>query len=141
MRNGWIKFHRKFLNHPLWKEARELSKAEAWIHLILYSSIDAVTLIEQGKTLDLKRGEMIVSERNLSVQWSWSRGKVRRFLTYLKRCQMITTRTQNNTTILFIVNYGYYQSQENTKKTKKSEAKDNIPPKSASERFKGRHGI
>ncbi len=105
MSKGFIKISRKLFQNPFWNEAREYSKAEAWIDLIQLARFEASTEIIQGKVIDLEKGEVPVSLTYLENRWSWGNTKVRNFLKILKRLGMTTQRTTQGQTVLKLVKY------------------------------------
>jgi len=63
----------------------------------------------------LKRGQFITSQLNLSYYWLWGRTSVRSFLSMLEREQMIKIETTNKMTIITICNYDSYQLSQPAK--------------------------
>lgn len=59
--------------------------------------------------VSLARGELVASIRHLMRTWSWSQGKVDRFISRLKNETMVDTRTDTGITIITICNYNKYQ--------------------------------
>lgn len=59
---GFIKLNRGFFDNFLWNEAREYSKAEAWIDLIQSARFEASTEIINGKVIELQKGEIPEAE-------------------------------------------------------------------------------
>lgn len=107
---NYITINRRIFNHAFWKEHREYSKAEAWLDLLQQARFE----VSEGKMLigmsviRWNRGEVIASVRFLVKRWSWSIGKVTRFLELLRDEKMITTRVDNGQTIIMIINYNLY---------------------------------
>ena len=70
---------------------------------------------KRGIRVNLKRGDIGWSERELADRWKWSRGKVRRFLSELcseNESKMVQQTVQQNkfiTSRYHIVNYNLYQ--------------------------------
>jgi hypothetical protein len=63
----------------------------------------------RGIRIDVCRGQVAWSEPKLAQRWKWSRGKVRRYLNELETVQQIVQQTNNQTSIITIVNYDEYQ--------------------------------
>ena len=123
MNNGWVKLHRQIEDSGLWL-LEPFTKAQAWIDLFLNASHKNSSFSIRGNVIDLKRGQLGWSEITLSVRWRWSRNKVRRFLNYLKTKQQITQEKTFITSIITILNYDKYQSDETTDDTAERQQKD-----------------
>ncbi|MDH5466516.1 MAG: hypothetical protein OEY25_03770 [Candidatus Aminicenantes bacterium] len=109
MQRGHVRLWRKIKDHPYWKEKRIFSRAEAWIDLFMSAAGKDKKVIFRGEDVFLKRGQLIISERNLSEKWGWSRERVRRFIkNCLKNDEIRYHRKDHRITIINIVNYGKY---------------------------------
>lgn len=113
---GFIKLNRGIFDNFLWNEAREFSKAEAWIDLIQLARFEASTEIINGKVIELQRGEIPASRRFLELRWNWGSTKVSNFLKTLAQMNMINQRQANGQTIVFLVKYGIYNDMQTTDK-------------------------
>jgi len=127
MSEGWITLHRKFFEHPLWKERREFSKAEAWIDLIeqaRWKRKETSTMIK-GEIITWNRGQLIASIRFLQKRWNWkSTKKVHRFVQLLEENDMIRLEKETVTTRITICKYDTYQQEGNASgNTKETEGK------------------
>jgi len=104
MNQGYIKLHRKILNHPFWKEKRLFSRVEAWIYLML--NANGKEIIFDGKPILIKRGQLLTSQRQLAARWGWGKTKTRDFL---KICQnhyhSIKVSSDRKKSIITILNY------------------------------------
>ena len=69
-------------------------------------------MLVDGKTAIIPRGSFMFSIEKLSVRWSWSRNKVKRFLKLLEDEQMVTTERTNRGTLINVVNYSKFQVTE-----------------------------
>ena len=106
---GWIKLHRQLAENPLWL-LRPFSDGQAWVDLLLITTFDKGFIkTKNGTKIKLKRGECGYSVLTLSKRWGWSRGKVTRFLSFLKEEEMIQQKIVSNTTIINILHYQNYQ--------------------------------
>ena len=114
--SGYIKLNRGFFNNFLWNEAREFSKAEAWIDLIQSARFEASTEVVNGKVIELQRGELPVSRRFLELRWNWGSTKVSNFLKMLTQNGMINHRQSNGQTILILVKFNVYNASQTTDK-------------------------
>ena len=108
---GWIKFYRQISNNPLWT-IEPFSKGQAWADLLLLANHKDGQISVRGNIIPVKRGQVGWSEVKLAERWKWSRGKLRRFLKYLKTEQMIEQQKNSLSSIISIQNWNLYQSTE-----------------------------
>lgn len=113
---GWISIHRSIEQHWLYEETRKFSRFEAWIDMLLMVNHSDNKTVHDGKLVTVKRGQRITSLRQLSERWSWSTTKVDAFLKLLESDGMIEVKKDTKKTLLTIVNYDFYQSDEGRKK-------------------------
>lgn len=106
---GWVSIHRKIQNSPLWT-AESFTRGQAWVDLILLASHKENHFIKRGIKVEVKRGQVGVSEKGLADRWKWSTGKVSRFLKYLEGEHQIEHLKTNLTTIISILKYDEYQN-------------------------------
>ena len=107
---GWIKLHRQLSENPLWL-IKPFSEGQAWVDLLLITTFDKGFIkTKNGTKIKLNRGECGYSVLTLSQRWGWSRGKVTRFLSFLKSEEMIQQKIVSNTTIINILNYDNFQN-------------------------------
>lgn len=115
--SGWIRLHRKLMNNPLWFK-EPFTPGQAWIDLLLLANHKPGVIWKRGIMVTVERGQVGYSERTLAARWRWSRNRVNRFLRDLKTMQQIepTSEPQNKnvTSLISIVNYDLYQSNEAT---------------------------
>jgi len=107
--NGWIKLHRDIRHH--WVFQRD-DYFRAWIFLILranHSDNKALFSDILPEIVEIKRGQVVSSLRNLSIELRWSASKVRRFLKKLEKDNMIVIHDEKRWTQLTILNYDTYQ--------------------------------
>lgn len=107
---GWVRLHRKIEDNFLWF-LEPFTKAQAWIDLFLNANHRPTTIQIRGNIVPLKRGQIGWSELTMAARWTWSKGKVRRFLKLLEIEQQITQQKDRYiTTVLTILNYEQMQS-------------------------------
>lgn len=111
---GFVKISRKaYETDPFWTERRVFSRWEAWEDLIQMAAWKSFRKIVKGQVVELGRGQLLVSERFLADRWSWSRGKVRRFLELLvdmQRIEVADHRADQPGSVVTVLNYDRYQS-------------------------------
>lgn len=112
---GFICLYRSVKEHWIWKGSRVKSKMEAWIDLLLRASHEDQ---KEAVGLDLiliKKGQILTSQLQLSIDWKWDRSSVRGFLKMIQGDGMISIKTTTKFTILTICNYEGYQAKRPTK--------------------------
>lgn len=107
---NFFKIDRKLLDHSLWM-SEKFSKGQAWIDLIGLVNHAPGYFFKRGIKVDVKRGQSGKSIKTLMSRWKWSRGKVVRFLNFLKNESMIDYKVGNQTTLITICNYELYQGE------------------------------
>ncbi len=119
MNNGWIKLHRKIRENEIW-EKEPFDKRSAWIDLLLRATHKEEKFLIGNTVIKLKSGEVFTSEKKLAKNWKWSRHKVRNFFILLEQIGQIgTPKRTSRYTLLTIVNWEQYQSDNSKKDTKK----------------------
>ena len=113
---GYISIHRKIKEHWIFKEERAFSRYEAWIDLLLLVNHQDNKFLHDGELVEVKRGSTITSLRKLSEYWSWSTTKTKRFLDLLQSDKMIDYKSNTKKTLLTVVNYDLWQSNDIEKK-------------------------
>jgi hypothetical protein len=82
-RLGYTKLWRKiWKNEWLVQPGHEFTRLEAWLDLVN-------NLATGTDTNELKRGELVASDRFLAKRWSWSKSRVRRFMADLVSMEML----------------------------------------------------
>ena len=115
--NGYIKLYRQIFANEIWNDKEPFDRRSAWIDLLLLANHEDHTVVDKGKVIDAKRGQVNRSICQLAGRWNWSRGKVKRFLTLLENLKMCTVSSTTDGTTLTIENYETYQSRRSTDDT------------------------
>ena len=78
---GYLTIYRSIFDTAEWREKRQFSSFEAWLDLIAMASYvkRIVTLKDRGE-VSIRRGEVLMSQRQLAQRWNWSPSKVNRCL-------------------------------------------------------------
>lgn len=116
MNRGWIALHRSIQKNWLWNDHEPFDRRSAWIDLLLLATHTDNKEFYHGRVEQRKRGEVCCSILWLAERWSWSRGKVERFLKTLSRDGMCAINSTTNGTIITIENYSKYQNVRATDK-------------------------
>ena len=118
MAEGWIKLNRGLLDNELWA-SEPFSRGQAWVDLLLLANHKESYFIKRGTKIIVKRGQVGRSMKALAGRWSWSIGKVNRFLKLLENENQIIVTKTNITTVLTVVKYDSYQQGETQTETKR----------------------
>jgi hypothetical protein len=115
---GWIKLHRQISENDLWV-AEPFTDGQAWIDILLLANHKEGYIKIRGIRHKVERGQVGWSEVKLAARWKWSRGKVRRFLSFLENEKMIKIVQQKIklTTIISVCNYLLYQGDDTSNGT------------------------
>lgn len=112
MHRGYTKLWRKILDHPLHplNRNREWTSYEAMLDLIqtAHSKDEPKKLWVNGKIVEIGRGELDITNRQLASRWRWSLGKTNRFLNVLKMERSIDIKVNARFSVIAIVNYDIY---------------------------------
>ncbi|COZ39127.1 DnaD domain protein [Staphylococcus aureus] len=109
---GWISIDRSIQNHWLFKEKRTFSKFEAWIYLLVEANHSKAKVPIGNQIVTVERGQRLTSILTLSDLFNWSRFKVKTFLDLLESDGMLEVKTTSKYTLITIVNYDFYQSEQ-----------------------------
>lgn len=122
--SGWIKLHRKLTENPLYF-SEPFSRSMAWIDMLLIANHSDNYFFKRGIRIDVKVGQIGYDLDSLAKRWKWSRGKVERFLNMLENDKQIIRQKTNVTTLISIVNYKEYQTDDKPNKKPNSKANGN----------------
>lgn len=120
---GYYAMARGWMNHDALKEPK-FSKREAWCWLIENAAWKDHKIVWRCQVIEINRGQVPISIRNLSEIWGWSINKVQRFLDVLKTDTMVDTRTDTPFSVIIICNYEEYQSELKETDTQTNTATD-----------------
>lgn len=109
---GWISIDRSIQNHWLFKEKRTFSKFEAWIYLLMEANHSKAKVPIGNQIVTVERVQRLTSILTLSDLFNWSRFKVKTFLDLLESDGMLEVKTTSKYTLITIVNYDFYQSEQ-----------------------------
>ena len=103
--NGFIKLHRKMIQ---WEWYNDVNVKILFIHLLL--TVNYEDKKWQGKVI--KRGQRVCSYPNLAKELKLSVMTIRTALNKLKSTGEITVKTTNKYSLISIVNYDLYQTEQ-----------------------------
>ena len=116
---GWIKLHRKILDHYLFNEDRVFSKYEAWEYIILSANHSDSKFLLGNELIQLKAGQLVTSQSKLMEKFKWSKSKLKNFFELLSKDGMLKVETDTKKTTLTVVKYKDYQHLETAKRPTK----------------------
>lgn len=108
-RSGFIPLYRSVADNPLWT-AERFSKGQAWVDLLLLASHKPTTFFKRGSRVDLERGQLGRSKKELQDRWSWCEDRLNRFLNDLVSMEQIKVQSSNVTTVITVLLYDNYNS-------------------------------
>lgn len=112
--SGFIKLFRDIQYSQLWND-KPYDRARAWIDLLFEAEYTDTTILRGNQTIDVPRGSMVKSLKELSQKWGWTIMKTRIYIDLLQKYSMIDIKTTNKYTRIDIVNYNFYQDSQQTK--------------------------
>jgi hypothetical protein len=109
---GYIRLHRKLLEHALFRD-----KPAAWLKIWLYILLranwrESEFRPRQGESIVVPAGSLITSLEKLGTHAALSKEHARRCLDYLERTRTITLQRTHHWTMISIVNWAAYQQSE-----------------------------
>ncbi len=108
MNLGWVKLHRKLSDNKLWT-SEPFTRGQAWVDMLILANHKEDFFYVRGNRVTVQRGQLGWSQLGLSKRWSWSRGKIKRFLNELETDQQIVQQNNFISSLITIVNYEQYQ--------------------------------
>lgn len=107
---GFFYVQHGFLDHPIFK-GEPFTEREAFLWLIDNAAYKNHTKRWRGRTINVMRGQVSESLRNLAEKWKWSVNRVNRYIKVLENERMIATRTDTGFLIVTICNYAKFQGK------------------------------
>lgn len=104
--SGYAMLHRALLDHPAF---RNESEALAFGGMIMKAAWRATTVRYKGHRIDLKRGQLAISQRDMARALDRDKAWVERLIHRLKSEAMIETRREAGVSVITICNYDKYQ--------------------------------
>lgn len=112
MNNGWIKLHKKFIESPLWKysiQTKMYHLISLWMFLLMNANWEEKKWYDGKQEVIIPKGSFITSINVLADATSISPQQTRTALKHFEKMKMITHRTTNRWTHVWIVNWAKYQ--------------------------------
>jgi len=119
--SGWIKLYRKIIDNPLYF-SEPFTRSQAWIDLLLLANHKPNFFFKRGIKIEVGIGQIGYDLETLAKRWQWSRGKVERFISILESENTIVRQKNNVSTLISIVNYEQYQTDDKPNRKPNSKA-------------------
>ena len=110
---GWVKLHKKFLDSPIYQYSVHQKMphlVSLWVHLLLNVNWTDKKWYDGKEEVNIPAGSLITSAQRLSEETGLTTQKVRTALEHYVNMGMITSKTTNRWTHLFIAKWTKYQS-------------------------------
>lgn len=122
----WIKLPQHIVDNPYYAKD-SFSFFQAFMDLIfLATDIDIQVFNKRGMPVSLKRGQVMISQMDLSVRWKWSRGKVIRQLKVMEDLHLIIQIKSKVCPIIEICNYDSYSTTDKSQSINHQDVIDEI---------------
>lgn len=112
--SGYVRIYRTLWDHPLFQDGVEAG-AFAW--MVCAAAWRATNVRYKNRMIDLKRGQLAVSVRDLAARFAWSPAKAERYIGRLKAETMVETATETGVIVITICNYDDYQPSHDGSET------------------------
>lgn len=110
MANGYVKFYREMLDHPIVHKDNDYFVV--WSYLLLNANHKEAKATLGGEIITLKSGQMIRGRKMISEKTRVQESKVERILNTFTREKMIEQQTTNKNRLITILNWTSYQIGE-----------------------------
>ncbi len=107
---GWIKLHRKLMQTSFYRDSETVHLA---IHLLLKANHCDKDIIFNNEEITIKRGSLITGRQALSRETGIHESTVYRKLKVLEKVGFSNTTSNNKFSIITILNYSTYNSNDN----------------------------
>ena len=108
--SGWVKLHRKTLEHPvICKDADHMA---VWMYLLLKATHAPRQMFFGKEKITLEPGQLITGRKVIAEQIKVSESKVQRILKTFENEQQIVQQASNKNRLITIVNWCLYQESE-----------------------------
>lgn len=117
---GWVKLHRKLIENPIFLKPDLL---QLFIYCLLKANHEPNKIIFNGKEIIIERGQFITGREVLAKDLNQNGRSTYDRLKVLENLQILNIKSNNRFTLVTIVNYTFYQIEE-----QKSNNKSNNKP-------------
>ena len=103
---GWVKSYRDEIYDDLWNLPEPYDSRSAYEYVKRRANFADHTTIYNGRTVTIKRGQLITSIRKLGDIFHWKKDKVRTWLERMKKLNKLEVEPDSGWTLLTVVRYG-----------------------------------
>lgn len=121
---GWIKVYRKIRQSFVWTDANQL---KLWLLILMKASHDGNRFLFNGQQVDVSSGQLVTGAHALAFEFNngvphdnqvaWR--KVWRWVKRFENEGMLTIKSNNKYSVITVVNYPQYQSNDNPMTTQR----------------------
>ena len=109
--NGWFKFHRVMLGHPVWSLSE--GQFKVWVTILAMANVKPGQWFDGRRRVEIPAGSFVTSQAHLAKQAGVSRIVARHALSNLEVLGSIRAKVQaKRWTLIEVVNWFTYQSGE-----------------------------
>ena len=114
---GWIKLHRKLLENPIFLKPELL---QLFIYCLLKANHEAQKIIFNGQEIEIKIGQFITGRNAMAKDLKQNPITTYKRLKILENLKILNIKSNNKFSVVTVVNYGLYQSEEIKRNTKRN---------------------
>ena len=114
---GWIKLYRKLIENPIFLKPELL---QLFIYCLLKANHEAQKLIFNGQEIEIKIGQFITGRNIIAKELKQNPITTYKRLKILENLQILNIKSNNKFSVVTVVNYGLYQSEEIKRNTKRN---------------------
>jgi len=106
--DGWIKWHRKSLDNPLF---RDPAGWHLWEYCCLKANHEPHKVLFKGEPMVVNRGQFLFGRHQAAADIGIPAGSIHRKMKLLENLEMLSIQTSNKFSIVTIRNYDKYQAE------------------------------
>jgi DNA-binding transcriptional regulator YhcF (GntR family) len=114
---GWIKLYRKLIENPIFLKPELL---QLFIYCLLKANHEAQKIIFNGQEIEIKPGQFITGRNIMAADLKQNPITTYKRLKILENLQILNIKSNNKFSVVTVVNYGLYQSEEIKRNTKRN---------------------
>ena len=114
---GWIKLHRKLIENPIFLKPELL---QLFIYCLLKANHEAQKIIFNGQEIEIKIGQFITGRNIIAKDLKQNPITTYKRLKILENLKILNIKSNNKFSVVTVVNYGLYQSEEIKRNTKRN---------------------
>lgn len=118
MKRGWME-------HDVFSSVKKYPEQMAWCWLVENAAWKQTKHRIGQHVVNLERGQLCYTMRDLADKWGWSKDSVNRFLNTLETETMIARKIAHKKTVITICNYDNHQLKPNHHETNVRQSRDN----------------